>query len=169
MSLYERSTVGIGNDLEFLLDGRSFIYTSVLTLAASGVMNLHILTDGRDCFIQYVNIRAADAAVQVQGFAESTVTANGTEATPRNKNRQSSATAVTRLFSGPTISADGVELVNEVIYSSASPGQAQPADSNSIGEYLLKRKSSNILRLTNLSGTTAARISIKFSFVEVDH
>jgi len=112
-----------------------------------------------------VHVRAIASAggdARFQLFEGTTVSANGTPATPVNRNRFSALTAVTQFFTGPTITADGTALLDTLlpggtggIFSGGGGGQTFEEFVLAPGNYLL--------RLTNISGSTQpANVQIDF-------
>lgn len=151
-----------------LLQGRRFIYSTDFSIPAESSVDFLIKTNGTDCFIQSAEVTSFGAETLVQGFAEVTTSALGSEVTPVNHNRQSSRTPSTKLYSGPTVADTGTEVTRGVAYAASQPGKVILASSSGFGEFLLGKKSENLFRITNRDANNATSVSVSVEFVEVE-
>lgn len=103
---------------------------------------------------------AVGGDTRVQLYEGTTVSANGTQRTPLNRNRFSSKTPVTEVYFSPTITTDG-----SLISDQFSPGGTGPlsagGESGTWEEWVLN-PGNYLLRATNISGATT------FVHLEVD-
>ena len=108
------------------------------------------------------------AEVAFAGYSDSAVSANGTEITARNHNRNKSDVSKTKLFISPTVTNIGTKIITAVSYATNSQSKVAIADTEILSRYILKRGSSNILRLTNRDNNQDAKISLILDFLEVE-
>jgi hypothetical protein len=159
------------SDLFFqeMLKGNAYVMSSDLTLAASGVTDFHIKTGVRDIIIYGVSVSVDGAETLVQGFAESTVSANGAgfnvQAQNRSTNRQPDTV---NFYSAPTITDDGEEVIHMVAYGETQGSKTKLANASEGLWFLLKKNSSNLFRITNRDGASSVKVSYKLQFIEVE-
>ena len=105
----------------------------------------------------------ADATVQL--FEAPTASADGTAITPINHNRQSTNTADSTAFYGPTITDDGTRLHSEFLPGGGilAPGAILTVNTE---QFVLAAGSDYLFRVTN-DGAGAENISIDTSYYEV--
>lgn len=105
----------------------------------------------------FPHLRAAqfsleDSPCTLEYFEGTTVSANGTELTPFNNNRNSLNETTVQVFHTPTVTGDGTQFVDEYIPPTgvgASPGASGSDESE---EWILKQGTNYLIRLTNNSG-----------------
>lgn len=102
----------------------------------------------------------------VEFFESPTTSADGTALTPRNSDRNSSATATLQAFYDPTVSVAGTRLDVDVIGSDGvNPVGADGGDLHRESEWILKQNTSYLFKFT--ASTDNARVTIHLSHYEV--
>lgn len=154
-------TIGIENSS--VHDGVAWTFTATTSLASAGVAYFLGRTGDITAHLSGFQIDSDSAPILVEFFEAPTVTSPGTQQTPVNRNRQITATATLDVFAGSTISADGVLLkVSKILGTQKTvSGQALP------GEWLLKKNTDYIFKITNQSNQTASIVA-GFNWIEAD-
>ena len=98
-------------------------------------------------------------------FENPTVSANGTEITPVNRNRYSPNTATTDLYKDPTVTGDGT-LISELISPGGTILVSTGGDSSMFEEFILHKDRTYLARITNISGISQP-ISMELEFYEL--
>lgn len=170
MGIGKQQVQPIPYDVKMLLDGKTFTYSDDIVLAASATIDFLIKTPSHlDIFVNGVDAVVFGGETVFIGYADSTVSANGTEITSiTNHNSQSDKTSQTRLFSAPTITDVGIEQVKTVAYAANQPGKLSIASTRLLNRFLLNRGSDNILRVTNRDTVNATKVNLLLNFIEIE-
>lgn len=142
--------------------GDAFVFEHVDTaLGNNGSIDILVST-GAARFLHLVFLATCGGVGRVQMYEGASVSANGTELTPTNRNRSSSNGASFSAYHTPTVDTEGTSLIDAII-----PGGGPSASSSgdTIGgdraEFILKQSTLYLLRLTNISGSAkAASLSV---------
>lgn len=145
-------------------DGHSFTYAgaadgivtgaSVYFLGRTGDVTAHLL----DFFV-----KSNQAPMTIQFFEAPTVTDPGTAQAPLNRNRQLMTPSTMGVYAGATVSADGTRLILARILGD----QKTVTSENLGGEWLLKKNTDYVFKITNNSNHTA-NIAAGFNWLEAD-
>lgn len=169
MGLANQQISPIPYDLKTLMDGHTFTYSTDLVVAASTSLDFLILaSDSTDTIINIAEAGVFGAETAFYGFHDSTVSDNGTEVFAQSHNIQKDNLSLTRLFTAPTITDDGNEIVRAVAYAANQPGKIALASARTLNKFILNRSSANILRITNRSATTETKVSLTLDYIEVE-
>ena len=117
--------------------------------------------EGRPHLRQY-SVAVSDGPVTVRLFEAPTVTANGTEVSPRNRNRAESDINGVQVFTGPTITADGTRLETTFL---PALGNKIGGNINSFYEEWLLNEGDYLLRVTNGSNSSITAVINAFWYV----
>ena len=123
----------------------------VLDLANGGTLEFLFVTP-ENCYphLQKIVFFLEDAPCQMQVYEGATVSANGTEATVLNTNRNSPNTPCAQLFVGPTVTADG-SLFHDRYFPTAGKDTGL-VEQGMADEWIFKPSTNYLFRLTNNSG-----------------
>lgn len=99
-------------------------------------------------------VKTTAGEVVIELYEAPTVTANGTAITPRNKNRGSANTALSLIYGGTTVSANGTLLFTRKIFGTSQGSHYEGGDVGVGSEWVLKPNTKYIIKITNSSGTT---------------
>jgi len=110
--------------------------------------------EGRPHLRQY-SVAVSDGPVTVRLFEAPTVTANGTEASPRNRNRAESDINGVQVFTGPTITADGTRLETSFL---PALGNKVGGNVGSFYEEWILNEANYLLRITNGSNSSVTAV-----------
>jgi len=168
MSLSNQQFAPLENELKFLIDGNIWSYSTDFVIDAEGSLSFHIKTGDKDVIITGANAGSFGGDFELVGFSDSTVSSNGSEVLAKNNNRQSSKKAITKLFSNPTITDYGVEIVRSVSFGGINPAKTYLSEISAFKNYILNRNSSNIFRLTNRDTNSDVKVSMNLTFIEVE-
>lgn len=154
-------TIGIENTA--VHDGISWTYSGTASLASSAVVYFLGRTGDITAHLSGFQIDSDAAPILVEFFEAPTVTSTGAAQTAINRNRQITATPEMQVFAGATVSADGTKLLTSKIQGTQKTvsGQSLP------GEWLLKKNTDYVFKITNQSNQTA-NISAGFNWLEAD-
>lgn len=97
-------------------------------------------------------------------YESPTITANGTEVTPRNRNRESSVTSTVTVYSGPSVSAVGTLLFTG-LFPGGVGNKTVGGSSSERNEWILASNTTYLGRITNKAGDTKD-ISFTATFYE---
>ena len=98
-------------------------------------------------------------------FENTTTSADGTEHFAANRNRTNSLTHKMRIFEGPTITADGTSIDEQLIIGGIGRTFSIGGASGLTNEWVLQKNSVYMFRLTNISGA-AQPINMHLDFYE---
>ena len=168
MSLSNQQFSPIDHELKFLIDGNVWSYSTDFVISAEGVVNFHIKTGDKDVIITSADASVYGTDVELIGYADSTVSNNGSEVLAKNHNRQSNTKAIAKLFATPTISDDGVEIIKSVAFTGSQPSKVALSEMTAFKNFILNRNSSNIFRLTNRDDNSDVKVSMNLTFIEVE-
>jgi len=145
-------------------DGKSFTYAGAANAIPAGA-SVYFLGRTGDVTAHLFEffIKSDQAPMTVQFFEGATVTAPGTEQTPLNRNRQLMTPSTMGVFAGSTVSADGTELILARILGD----QKTVTSTNLGGEWLLKKNTDYVFKITNNSNQNA-NIAAGFNCLEAD-
>ena len=133
-------------------------------LADSGTVQFLGRIGSKQVHFYGFDVTVSQSPVLVEFFEAPTVTSPGTAVTTVNKDRGSASTALTLVYSTPTISADGTPLDSQLI-PQVSQGSGINPGGTSIGEWVLEANTDYYFRVTNQSGV-AINYNINFVFHE---
>ena len=122
---------------------------------------LYKINEGRPHLRSY-SVTVSDGPVTVRLFEEPTVTANGTEVTPRNRNRAESDINGVQVFTGPTITADGTRL--ETTFLPALGNKVGGNVDSAYEEWILNEEY-YLLRITNGSNSSITAVINAFWYI----
>jgi len=138
----------------YIHEGRAFsVSAPALNVANNGHFDLLIQTPA----VGEVHLRAFSAKTkQADGtlilYEGATLSANGDQLTPKNRDRPSSNAPETAAFSAPTVTDAGVLLEEDYISGNVALG----GESRQVAqEWVLNPGTSYLLRYTNLSGSAS--------------
>jgi hypothetical protein len=140
--------------------GQAFAYHAKLTITAGASAYL-LAKPTSNIHFQAFDIKATGGPAEARLFEAPTTTANGTAATAYNRNRASTTTSNTSIFTGPTVTADGVELDLFALLQTG-PGNSATSNESMPHEWILKAGTDYTLKFTN---TSAGSIDVYFSFI----
>jgi hypothetical protein len=154
-------TIGIENSA--VHDGISWTYTGSASLAPAAAVYFLGRTGDLTAHLSGFAVDSDSAPILIEFFESQTVTSPGTQQTAINRNRQIVATATLGVYAGATVSADGTLLKTSKILGTQKTvsGQSLP------GEWLLKKNTDYVFKITNQSNQTAA-IAAGFNWLEAD-
>ena len=147
----------------YVHDGVAFNFSFVGSISA--VTYLMGRTNGKVVHLLGYHLIAASNAVLVEFFESPTVTSDGTQQSAIARNRVNPQSPHLTIFSGTTVSADGVLLNKSKIFASGTGANKVGGDTTIPIEWLLKPNTEYIFKLTP-SGTT--EITADFTWVETD-
>lgn len=105
----------------------------------------------------HLALRASAAGdLRLDFFEAPTVTATGTTAGLRNRNRNSSKTALISIFDAPTISANGVRLLSEFLPQGLGGNFTNAAGAGQFDEWVLKENTDYLVQVRNVSAGSLA-------------
>ena len=154
--------------LKLIIDGDLYTYSNDFELAAGASADFLISVGSHDVILTLVDADVLGAETLFVGYCDATVSNNGAPLTARNHNRQKPDASKTKLYSAPTITELGTEVARFVAYAANQPGKVQIASAETLSNYILKRNSQNIFRITNRDNTNATKVSMRINFLEVD-
>lgn len=131
------------------------------SLADNGAIEI-LLRTTEGVHIRPLGALGGDGTLSI--FESPTVTSDGTPLVPINHNRFSSIVSTTLAFSGPTTTADGLDLDTHFL-PGGSAGAPSQGGTGSLIEWVLKDGLDYLFRLTNLAGT-AQPVHIQLDWYE---
>ena len=158
VDLYSSAKVAIAEEHWVVHEGLAFTANHKFTSVAnsSSVDLLLINPAGNYPHIHVYDIACGRGDVDVLVYEDPTASANGTEITPGNPNRNSSNTPTLTMFHTPTITDVGT-LLSQVWLPPTATGVGQQAGiflSPAGTEWILAPSKSYLIRVTNNSGAT---------------
>lgn len=145
-------------------DGTAYTYTGTAQVQASSSVYFMGKSGGVTAHLMGFFVKSDASPVKVEFFESPTTTADGTAQSAVARNRQSTATATMQVFVNPTVTASGTLLMTDRVL-----GDKQTVSDNHLdGEWLLKKNTSYLFRLTNETNQ-AVNIVAGFNWVEIDH
>lgn len=153
-----------------IIAGNAFeVSGKLLALAAAGASSGFLARTGTKTVIVYDRKITTDAEeITYQVFAAPTVTADGTELTPTNRNGTSSNTSDMEVFQAPTITVDGTGLQPVFIPGSTGQGQVTNGQFDQEGSLrILPPNTEFYLKFTN-DGAGVVNIEEYVAWVEID-
>ena len=144
-------------------DGKSFIYTG--TAQINALATVYFLGRVGDVTAHLFDffVKADQAPMTIEFFEAPTVTSPGTAQAPLNRNRQLMTPSTMAVFAGATVSADGTLLMTDQILGV----QKDVTSEQLIGEWLLKKNTDYVFKITNGSNQTA-NVVAGFNWLEAD-
>lgn len=128
---------------------------SVYFMGKSGVVTAHLMG---------FFVKSDASPVKVEFFESPATTSDGTPQSAVARNRQSTATATMQVFVNPTVTASGTLLMIDRVLGDKQTVSDEHLD----GEWLLKKNTSYIFKLTNETNQ-AINVVAGFNWVEIDH
>lgn len=151
-----RAAVDVRNKAVVVMDsehyrihqGEGYTASGKLTVAQAGGQGFILIdnTNGTYPHFRGYSITSTGAPVDVYLYESPTTTANGTQISARNNNRNSVNTSVVDVYSGPTVSANGTELEYFLLVGtkqSGGSGVDLPV------EWILKPATKYLIRIVN--------------------
>jgi hypothetical protein len=142
---------------------QSFAYTTTATIPAGQSGYFLGRTGTTTAHMNDFFIHSDQAPMTIQFFESPTVTSIGTAQTTMNRNRQALNVATLTVYANPTISADGTRLFVDQLLGT----QKDVSGENLVGEWLLKKSTDYIFKITN-SSSQSAQIVAGFNWIEQD-
>lgn len=154
-------TIGIENSAVHA--GISFTYAGAAQIAALGHAYFHGKTGNIVSHLMGFFVKTDAAPVTVEFFEAPTITNDGTPQTPIARNRIASNECLMQVFAAPTVTADGTQLLIGKIL-----GDKQTVSSSNLdGEWILKKNTSYIFKITNTTNQTI-NVGAGFNWIEAD-
>lgn len=154
----------VGREHSAVHEGLSFNYSaSASGIATNAVVRFLGRTGDITSHLWSFFVSVDQAPMIVEFFEAPTVTADGTAQTALNRNRQSTATPLMQVFANPTVSADGTKLFESRIFGDQKTVTSETLE----GEWLLKKNTDYMFKITNLSNQTA-NLNAGFNWLEQD-
>ncbi len=145
----------------YVHEGTSFSYSAIASLLAAGVAYFLGRVGNLTAHLQDFAIASDSAPILIQFFEAPTVTVPGTLVTTTNRNRQSVNAATVLVYTGSTVSVDGAQLLITRLLGTQNDVVSRDIE----GEWLLKRNTDYVFKLTNQSNQTA-NLRASFNWVE---
>lgn len=153
-------------------EGFSYHATGRVASLANGASLEMLIVTGALCFphINSALFSLADSPADIETYKDTTVSANGTEVPSWNRNLNSSNVAGCKLYSGPTITADGEQIHDRFIPDTGGTGinDVGTISPNFGEEWILTPSSNFMIRLTNNSGG-AIQLSFEMLWYELGY
>lgn len=121
------------------------------SLADDASITLLLRPNGAYVHLRAVGVCGGDAELFLSEGP--TVSGNGTEVSTFNKNRVSANVATMEVFHTPTLSADGTELLTQLLAGGSGIFLSPGAQSGFEQEWVLDPDTDYVVRLTNVSGS----------------
>jgi len=154
----------VGRENSAVHESLSFTYSGSATAIPSlGSVRFLGRTGDITSHLWSFSVKVDQAPMTIEFFEAPTVTADGTAQTPRNRNRQSDIVPLMQVFANPTVSADGTLLLADKIFGDQKTVTSETLE----GEWLLKKNTDYIFKITNNSNQTA-NLSAGFNWLEQD-
>lgn len=147
----------------YVHDGVSFSFSGTFALPSLGVTYFLGRTFETHAHLQDFSIGTDSAPVMVELFEAPTITTVGTLAASVNRNRESQNQAGVLVYTGAAVSSDGLRLLVTKLLGTQNDVVAREIE----GEWLLKRNTDYIFKITNQSNQ-AANMRASFNWVEAD-
>ena len=148
------TTIDSGN--RNIHEGFSYHATGRVASLANGASIEALIVTGAFCYphINSALFTLADSPADIATYKDTTVSANGTEIVSWNRNLNSSNTAGCKIYTGPTITADGEQIHDRFIPDNGGTGinDVGTISPNFGEEWILTPSSNFLIRLTNNSG-----------------
>lgn len=159
-----RGLVSVGSLLANLNSGKSYGVSHIFTGVLNGASGDLLISAPADFNLSIRFEFDAGGNAESLVFEEPTVSANGTEITPRNRNRTFPDASGVQVFHSPTVTDPGLELLDTFVPGGTGGNAAGGDDSTRV--FVLAAGKSYLVRLTNRSGTTGD-LSISVIWSEV--
>ena len=170
MSPHNHAFTTIDSDHRVIHDGRGFSLSLEGSLAAAASDTLMVVVpEGTYMHWRFGSIGTDDTPFNVVLHDSVVTSADGTEVTTiRNNNRASAMTSDCTVYSGPTITDAGAQLLVDTIRGGAAAGQQASAGLISdLGAEWIFTNTKVTLQITNNSGGTAGYTG-RFFWYEID-
>lgn len=132
-------------------EGVAFAHTETAALAAGASAYFMGVTGDITAHLWNFAIRADAAPLKVKFLEAITTSADGTQKTVVNRNRQSVIAPTMVVFAGPTVTNDGTLLAEIDILGN----QQTVTENDFVGEWLLKKNTKYAFKITNNSAQVA--------------
>ena len=148
-------TISLDNSL--VHQGRGFSHHNHHTLATASTLNYLIITPPTiDIHFRAWSVKSDQGPVTIYVFEDTVTSASGTPEPVGNNNRQSNITNQLTMFTTPTITSDGNQMLKDYIGITGGGAHVTVGESASDDtEWLLKRNTKYMFRVVNTSGATA--------------
>ncbi len=144
-----------------VLNAASWTYSMAYAIGAGQSVKLLGKTNGTSIHFDAFSITSDAAPVTITLYEFPTVTAEGTPASGKNRNRESDVDATFELFTAPTVSANGEQLfIRNILGTHTTVGSDSFSDI-----WILKKNSYYLLTISNGSNQTANLIT-GFNWIE---
>lgn len=145
-------------------DGKAYTYTATSSITATSSVYFMGKTGAVTSHLMGFFVKSDASPIKVEFFESPTTTADGTAQQAVARNRQSTATATMQVFAGPTVTASGTLLMADRILGDKQTVSDEHLD----GEWLLKKNTSYIFKITNETNQTV-NIVAGFNWIESDN
>lgn len=141
-------------------DGKGFTNSYLYTIANNATV-YHLLRNGAGNYphIRTLLVSAGGSPIEIHLCEAPTVSDTGTLHTSTNNNRVSTNVSSLQIYSGATVSNDGLLLASDIILSGKSTGGA--GTENAQREWILKPSTDYVIKLVNVgAGNTSYNMKI---------
>lgn len=156
------------NDTALIHQGKGFAHYNLHSVAnGASIDHLWITPSDREIHLREWSVKSSVGPVTVNAYEDTTVSANGTVESTGCLNRILNTTPKLKLYHTPTVTGVGNVLLTDFIGTSGGGAHVtlgSPASSPL--EWVLKKNSKYMLRVTNNSGSTAD-VVILFYWYEI--
>lgn len=138
-------------------DGVGFSHNGVHSVATGANLDHLIVTpSNKNMHLKSWVVKADAGPMSIKAYEGTVTSANGTSESIGNNNRQSSTTNSVLLYLGPTVTSVGTLLEDEFIGPTGGGAHVTVGDpAQSPVEWILKKNTKYLLRVTNSSSGTA--------------
>lgn len=150
----------------FIHEGKGFSYAGTGSLASSGKATFLGRTGGRAVHFHGFNVSVNKGAVLIELIESPTVSAVGTQQSPRNRNRNILDQSDMLLYSGSTVSGGTVIDVSK-IHDIGGGSHTEGGDGGFNVEWVLKPSTDYAITVTNLDTIAGCDYSCKFFYYEL--
>lgn len=151
-----------------MLQGRVFSAGGRVSIPLGGYLDYHIKVGDIDVMVIDASVTANAAEVEMRGYSNSTVSADGTIDGLICTDRRRNCSPTVQVYYAPTVTSLGELVAFDTIYATSSGSKASLASGGSGNIYLLKKNSSNVFRLTNTDIKNAADCTVHMKLLEVN-
>lgn len=146
-------------------DGKAYTYTATSSISATSSVYFMGRTGAVTSHLMGFFVKSDASPLKVEFFESPTTTADGTPQLVVARNRQSTGTATTmQVFAGPTVTESGTPLMIDRVLGDKQTVSDEHLD----GEWLLKKNTSYIFKITNETNQTV-NIVAGFNWIESDN
>lgn len=146
-------------------NGHTFNFSAILTIPATTTIYLLGKCNANNIHFRNFSITADEGPVDIALFEAPTITDNGSQQTPVNRNRTSSNTPTLEVYTGATVSDDGTQLFTFRNFADSTFLVTSISTEIIPEEWILAANTDYIIKLENTSAS-AANISAAFLWYE---